>query len=57
MAGDEVFRKTVIDSIKRDFAVGSEDTSDIMFVGQRVVWKGCHRNNSCTYPCEPKPCS
>ena len=39
MAGDDVFRKTVIDSIKKDFAVGSVDTNDIMFVGQRLVWK------------------
>lgn len=35
-AGDEVFRKTVIGSIKRDFAVGSADTDDI---GQRLVCK------------------
>ena len=39
MAGDDVFRKTVNDSIKKDFAVGSVDTNDIMFVGQRLVWK------------------
>ena len=39
MAGDDTFRKAVIDSIKREFAVGSEDTNDIMFVGQRLVWK------------------
>ena len=30
-----MFRKTVIDSIKKDIAVGSEDSNDIMFVGQR----------------------
>ena len=33
------FKKKVIDSLKKDFAVGSEDTNDIMFVGQRLQWK------------------
>ena len=39
MAGDDTFLKVVIESIKKEFAVGSEDTNDIMFVGQRLVWK------------------
>jgi len=38
MAGTSHFVKTVVDGLRRDFKVGSEDTNDIMFVGQRVRW-------------------
>ena len=37
-SGTSVFKKAVIESLRRDFQVGSEDTNDIMFVGQRVKW-------------------
>ena len=39
LAGGQEFEKKVIESLKKDFAVGSEDTNDIMFVGQRLQWK------------------
>ena len=37
-AGTSVFHKNVIESLRRDFKVGSEDLNDILFVGQRVRW-------------------
>ena len=39
LSGGQEFKKKVIESLKKDFAVGSEDTNDIMFVGQRLQWK------------------
>ena len=30
--------KTVVEGLRRDFKVGSEDKNDIMFVGQRIQW-------------------
>ena len=33
------FEKTIIESLKKDLAVSSEDTTDIMFVGHRLAWK------------------
>ena len=39
LSGGQEFKKKVIASLKRDFAVGLEDTSNIMFVGQRLQWK------------------
>ena len=39
MGGDSTFEKKVIDRIRKDFSVGSEDKNDIMFVGQRIKWK------------------
>ena len=38
MTGTPYFVKKVIESLRRDFKVGSEDTNDIAFVGQRVRW-------------------
>jgi len=38
MAGTPKFRKLVVDSLRRDFQVGSEDLNDILFVGQRIRW-------------------
>ena len=38
MAGDKVFESKVLSSLRKNFAVGSEDKNDIMFVGQRVKW-------------------
>ena len=38
MAGDKEFHSRVVDSIKRDFQIGSEDKNDILFVGQRIRW-------------------
>jgi hypothetical protein len=37
-AGTSVFHKNVIESLRRDFKVGSEDLNDVLFVGQRVRW-------------------
>ena len=37
--GTKVFKTQVIEKLRNDFHVGSEDTNDIMFVGQRVKWK------------------
>eukprot|EP00435_Cladocopium_sp_Y103_P046730 s573_g13.t1 len=39
MGGDKVFEDEVLASLRRDFAVGSEDKNDVMFVGQRIKWK------------------
>ena len=39
MAGDKVFESKVLSSLRKNFAVGSEDKNDIMFVGQRIIWK------------------
>ena len=36
--GTQHFHKTVIEALRRDFQVGSEDKNDVMFVGQRVKW-------------------
>ena len=38
LSGTKFFHKKVIDALRRDFQVGSEDLNDIMFVGQRVRW-------------------
>ena len=38
MCGTPKFKKLVIDGLRRDFQVGSEDINDAMFVGQRVRW-------------------
>jgi len=38
MAGTTHFRKLVVDGLRRDFQVGSEDLNDILFVGQRIRW-------------------
>lgn len=39
MSGDKVFEEQVMSKVRRDFAVGSEDKNDVMFVGQRIRWK------------------
>jgi hypothetical protein len=39
MAGTSYFKKSVIDSLRKDFQVGSEDTGDVQFVGQRIRWE------------------
>ena len=39
MAGDKVFESKVLSSLRKNFAVGSEDKNDIMFVGQHIKWK------------------
>ena len=39
MAGDQVFESKVLSSLRKNFAVGSEDKNDIMFVGKRIKWK------------------
>ena len=35
---EEEFHQRVVEALKRDFQVGSEDINDIMFVGQRIRW-------------------
>ena len=37
--GDQVFYQCVISSIQDYFRIGSEDTNDVLFVGQRVCWQ------------------
>eukprot|EP00435_Cladocopium_sp_Y103_P076170 s9_g79.t2 len=39
MGGDTFFEDKVLTSLRKDFAVGSEDKNDVMFVGQRIKWK------------------
>ena len=36
---DKVFESKVLSSLRKNFAVGSEDKNDIMLVGQRIKWK------------------
>ena len=38
MAGDADFLERVVNALRKDFQVGSEDKNDIMFVGQRIRW-------------------
>ena len=37
--GDQEFHLQVITSIQPDFHIGSADTNDVLFWGQRVCWK------------------
>ena len=39
LAGDKVFESKVLSSLRKNFAVGSEDKDDIMLVGQRIKRK------------------
>ena len=38
MAGNAEFHRRVVEGLRRDFQVGSEDKNDIMFVRQRIRW-------------------
>ena len=38
MAGNDEFHRRVVEGLRHDFQVGSEDKNDIMFVGQRIRW-------------------
>ena len=38
MAGTPYFVKHVVDGLRKDFKVGSEDKNDVLFVGQRIRW-------------------
>ncbi len=40
LTGNDTFLKRVLESLRRDYKFGSEDTDDIMFTGQRVKWQG-----------------
>ena len=33
-----MFEQKVLSHLRKNFAVGSEDKNDIMFVGQRIKW-------------------
>ena len=46
MTGTPYFVKLVVDSLRKDFKVGSEDLNDVMFVGQRVRWIDKGRPNA-----------
>ena len=48
MAGDSFFHERVLGGLRKDFQVGSEDTNDIMFVGQRIRWIGKDASASAT---------
>ncbi len=38
LCGTAQFTKKVLDALRRDFKVGSEDKNDLLFVGQRLRW-------------------
>ena len=38
MAGDYEFAKRVLEKLRNDYEVGSEDKNDVKFVGQRIRW-------------------
>ena len=40
LTGNDKFHQLIISALKRDFEIGSEDTNDIMYCGQRVRWIG-----------------
>ena len=40
LTGSSVFETKVVNNLKKDFKVGSEDKNDIEFVGQRCRWIG-----------------
>ena len=37
-SGNKTMHDKVINQLRKDFEVGSEDLNDVMFVGQRVKW-------------------
>ena len=37
--GDKEFYHHVVSAIQKDYQIGSEDTNDVLFVGQGVRWK------------------
>ena len=37
--GDKEFYHHVVSAIQKDYHIGSEDTNDVLFVGQRVCWE------------------
>ena len=38
MVGGPEFDKRVLERLRKDFNVGSEDRNDVVFVGQRIRW-------------------
>jgi hypothetical protein len=38
LAGNQRFHAQVCQNLRKDFSIGSEDTNDIQFVGQRIKW-------------------
>ena len=38
MSGNDEFHRRVVEGLRHDFQVGSEDKNDILFVGQRIRW-------------------
>ena len=43
--GDKEFYHHVVSAIQKDYQIGSEDTNDVLFVGQGVLWKTEDRIN------------
>ncbi len=56
MTGDAAFLKTVISRLRKDFQVGSEDTNDIEFCGQRIKWKLDKQGNKSHITVDQKKC-
>ena len=46
MAGNSEFLALVVESLRTDFQVGSEDENDITFVWQRIRWMQDNTGNS-----------
>ena len=44
LAGDACFHAQVCQRLRKDFSIGSEDTNDIQFVGQRIKWMYNEKN-------------
>ena len=38
MVGDDYFNKAIVQKVKTDYKIGSEDLDDVMFTGQRARW-------------------
>jgi hypothetical protein len=48
LAGDACFHAQVCQRLRKDFSIGSEDTNDIQFVGQRIKWMLNEKNGKGT---------
>jgi len=46
MTGSKYFVKKVVDGLKRDFKVGSEDFNNVLFVGQKTQWRNKGKTES-----------
>ena len=56
ITGDTAFLKMLITKLRTDFQVGSEDSNDIEFCGQRIKWKLDSHGNKSHITVDQKKC-